>query len=43
MHSAIGLAFEQRRTLRALGVSARMLTGLLVFALLAGDAGVVPG
>ncbi len=52
VHSAIGLAFEQRRgmfrTLRALGLSARALTGLLlaellVFALVAGAAGVVLG
>ncbi|RWR31778.1 FtsX-like permease family protein [Sinirhodobacter populi] len=52
VHSAIGLAFEQRRamfrTLRALGLSARALTGLLlaellVFALLAGAAGVALG
>ncbi len=48
VHSAIGLAFEQRRpmfrTLRALGVTARTLIGLLfaellLFALLAGAAG----
>jgi putative ABC transport system permease protein len=52
VHSAIGLAFEQRRpmfrTLRALGLSARMLvlllTGeLLILALLAGLAGVALG
>ncbi|MFC3058388.1 FtsX-like permease family protein [Paenirhodobacter populi] len=52
VHSAIGLAFEQRRgmfrTLRALGLSARALTGLLlaellVFALVAGAAGVLLG
>ncbi|OSP54523.1 ABC transporter permease [Pseudoruegeria sp. SK021] len=39
VHSAIGLAFEQRRpmyrTLRALGLSARALTGLLALELLA--------
>ena len=45
VHSAIGLAFEQRRpvfrTLRALGLTARMLTGLLLaeLMLLAGVAG----
>lgn len=52
VHSAIGLAFEQRRaifcTLRALGLSARALTGLLLaellaFALVAGVAGVALG
>ncbi|WP_435167081.1 FtsX-like permease family protein [Falsirhodobacter sp. 1013] len=52
VHSAIGLAFEQRRgmfrTLRALGLSARALTGLLlaellVFALVAGAVGVALG
>ncbi|MDJ0993513.1 MAG: FtsX-like permease family protein [Dinoroseobacter sp.] len=52
VHSAIGLAFEQRRTLfrtlRALGVSARVLVGLLVaetllFALLAGVLGMIAG
>ncbi len=52
VHSAIALAFEQRlpmlRTLRALGVSARMLTAvllgeLLTLSLLAGIAGVVGG
>ncbi|MFD2249557.1 putative ABC transport system permease protein [Pseudochelatococcus lubricantis] len=52
VHSAIGLAFEQRRalfrTLRALGLSARALTGLLLaellaFALVAGAAGVALG
>jgi putative ABC transport system permease protein len=52
VHAAIGLAFEQRRpafrTLRACGVSARMLAAvmlgeLLVFALLAGAAGVIAG
>lgn len=51
-HSAISLAFEQRRpmmrTLRARGVSSRALTGVLLaellsFALLAGAAGVVRG
>lgn len=51
-HSAISLAFEQRRammrTLRACGVSSRALTGVLLaellsFALLAGAAGVVCG
>ncbi len=51
-HSAISLAFEQRRpmmrTLRACGVSSRALTGVLLaelisFALLAGTAGVVCG
>lgn len=51
-HSAISLAFEQRRammrTLRACGVSSRALIGvllaeLLFFALLAGAAGVVCG
>ncbi|MDH2325669.1 ABC transporter permease [Cereibacter sp. SYSU M97828] len=49
VHSAVGLAFEQRRamfrTLRALGVSARrlasmLLAELLIFALVAGAAGV---
>ena len=52
VHSAIGLAFEQRRpvfrTLRALGVSAGALTGLLLaellaLALVAGLAGVAMG
>ncbi len=52
VHSAVGLAFEQRRpmfrTLRALGVPARSLMGviffeLLSFALLAGLAGVALG
>ncbi|NUB46004.1 FtsX-like permease family protein [Fertoebacter nigrum] len=52
VHSAIGLAFEQRRpvfrTLRALGLSAAMLTGLLLaelllLALVAGVAGVAMG
>jgi putative ABC transport system permease protein len=52
VHSAIGLAFEQRRpmfrTLRALGLSARALTGLLIaellaLSILAGAAGVVLG
>ncbi len=52
VYSAIALAFEQRlpmlRTLRALGISARMLTGvllveLLTLSLLAGIAGVVGG
>ncbi|ODM44318.1 FtsX-like permease family protein [Cereibacter johrii] len=52
VHSAIGLAFEQRRpmfrTLRALGVTARTLIGLLfaellLFALLAGAAGLLLG
>ncbi|MDT8855906.1 FtsX-like permease family protein [Paracoccaceae bacterium Fryx2] len=52
VHSAIGLAFEQRRpvfrTLRALGIPARTLTGLLlaellVLALVAGVLGVVLG
>ncbi len=52
VYSAIGLAFEQRkpmlRTLRACGVSARMLTGVMVgelvgLALVAGLAGVVAG
>ncbi|MHA1529772.1 MAG: FtsX-like permease family protein [Alphaproteobacteria bacterium] len=51
-HSAIGLAFEQRRatmrTLRACGVSSRLLTGvllgeLLAIALVAGAAGVACG
>ncbi|MFQ5564826.1 MAG: ABC transporter permease, partial [Paracoccaceae bacterium] len=51
-HSAISLAFEQRRatmrTLRACGVSSRALTGvllaeLLAFALLAGAVGLVCG
>lgn len=51
-HGAIGLAFEQRRamlrTLRALGLSARRLLGLMlaelaVIALLAGAAGLVAG
>jgi len=52
VHSAIGLAFEQRRvmfrTLRALGLPARALTGLLlaellIFALIAGGIGVALG
>ena len=52
VYSAIALAFEQRlpmmRTLRALGISARMLTGvmlaeLVTLALLAGIVGVVGG
>ena len=52
VYSAIGLAFEQRRpmfrTLRALGLSARALTGvllaeLLVLALIAGVVGVALG
>ncbi len=52
VHSAVGLAFEQRRpvfrTLRSLGISARMLAGLvltelLLLAGLAGVAGVVLG
>ena len=52
VHSAIGLAFEQRRavlrTLRALGMPARVLvllliTELLIFALLAGLVGVALG
>ncbi|WP_425092980.1 FtsX-like permease family protein [Tropicimonas sp. S265A] len=52
VHSAIGLAFEQRRglfrTLRALGVPARTLVGLLAaetltFALVAGLVGMVAG
>lgn len=52
VHSAVGLAFEQRRpvfrTLRSLGVSARGLAGLvllelLTLALVAGVAGVVLG
>ncbi|MBZ4690678.1 MAG: hypothetical protein JG765_1929 [Cereibacter sp.] len=52
VHSAIGLAFEQRRpvfrTLRALGLSGRMLTGLLLgelmlLALVAGMIGVALG
>ncbi|MBL4906496.1 MAG: ABC transporter permease, partial [Sneathiella sp.] len=52
VHSAIGLAFEQRRsmvrTLRACGVSARklamvMLGELLIFALFAGSIGVIAG
>ena len=52
VHGAIGLAFEQRRplfrTLRALGLPARTLTGLaiaelLAFALLAGALGVFLG
>ncbi len=52
VHSAVGLAFEQRRvmfrTLRALGVPLRHLTAclaaeLLVFAVLAGSAGLVLG
>ncbi len=52
VYSAIALAFEQRlpvmRTLRALGISARMLTGvllaeLLTLSLLAGIAGVAGG
>ncbi len=52
VHSAIGLAFEQRRgvmrTLRALGLSARMLGALvlaelLVLALLAGGIGIALG
>ena len=52
VNSAVGLAFEQRlpmlRTLRACGVSARMLNGVLVmeqvaFALAAGLAGLVCG
>ncbi len=52
VHSAIGLAFEQRRpvfaTLRALGLSARVLTlllgtELLILSLVAGVAGVVLG
>lgn len=52
VHSAIGLAFEQRlpmlRTLRACGVSARTLVGVLVIelvllALIAGLAGVAAG
>lgn len=52
VYSAVGLAFEQRRpvfrTLRALGLSARALTGLLLFeltlfALVAGFCGVTLG
>lgn len=52
VHSAVGLAFEQRRpvfrTLRSLGVSARSLAGLVVaelllLALVAGAAGVALG
>ncbi len=52
VHSAVGLAFEQRRamfrTLRALGLPLRHLTAclaaeMLVFALLAGSAGLVLG
>lgn len=52
VHSAVGLAFEQRRTifrtLRALGVPLRHLTAclaaeMLAFALLAGSAGLVLG
>ena len=52
VHSAVGLAFEQRRpmirTLRALGVPARSLMGvicaeLLTFAIIAGVAGVALG
>jgi putative ABC transport system permease protein len=52
VHSAVGLAFEQRRpvfrTLRSLGVSARRLGGLvlaelLILALVAGVAGVALG
>lgn len=52
VHSAIGLAFEQRRTmvrtLRALGVPARLLMGLmlaelLILGALAGTAGVLLG
>ncbi len=52
VHSAIGLAFEQRlgmvRTIRALGVSSRTLTAVLLaellsFALLAGALGVISG
>ena len=52
VYSAISLAFEQRlpmlRTLRALGVSARMVTGvmlaeLVTLALLSGIAGVIGG
>ena len=52
VHGAIGLAFEQRRplfrTLRALGLPARVLTGLAVaellgFAVVAGALGVVLG
>lgn len=52
VHSAIGLAFEQRlammRTMRALGVSARTLTQmllaeLLTLALVAGAVGVISG
>ena len=52
VYSAIALAFEQRlpmlRTLRALGISARMLTGvllaeLLTLSLLGGIAGVIGG
>lgn len=52
VHSAIGLAFEQRRsmirTLRACGVSASqlaivLLTELLLFAIVAGSAGMVAG
>jgi putative ABC transport system permease protein len=52
VHSAVGLAFEQRRpvfrTLRSLGVSARSLAGLvlaelLLLALVAGAAGVALG
>ena len=52
VYSAIGLAFEQRkpmlRTLRAVGVSARLLTGVLVaelvaLALIAGLVGVLAG
>lgn len=52
VYSAIALAFEQRlpilRTLRALGISARMLTGVLLaellsLSLLGGIAGVVGG
>ena len=52
VHSAIGLAFEQRRgvmrTLRALGVSSRMLGGLVlaelvVLALVAGGIGIALG
>ncbi|MEL6769354.1 MAG: FtsX-like permease family protein, partial [Pseudomonadota bacterium] len=52
VHAAIGLAFEQRRgifrTLRAMGVSARLLTGALLaevalLAVLAGGMGLVGG
>lgn len=52
VHSAVGLAFEQRRpvfaTLRALGLSARSLTGcllaeLLILSLIAGCIGVMLG